>query len=356
MKESSLPLFTCPRPNGGGGCGGALVLRSTPALPITRGCPADEIREGLLHCITCGQEHPVLSGVAILTPHPDDYLRRYYHSLRRDLARYGALSDSADVWLTRYHTPHRRKQDYGADFRFSQQFEDAWDVARAAADDPPTLYGPFAEWLAQVRGQSPYAVLSRWAAQQTAPRRLALDTGCGAGGLASRVTPLYQTLIGVDLSFLAILLARKALLHSPAAERSYLLTRWRGDTVERPLPVRNCPGAEFVVADCTALPFPVGLFDAVFSSNVIDIASMDDCLDEAVRTLDPAGSLFLTDPFYFRDGEAPREDPRRALRAALNARCLEVREEQDGVPWAWSIYDRHWRVYFNYCCVAQRTR
>jgi hypothetical protein len=30
-----------------------------------------------------------------------------------------------------------------------------------------------------------------------------------------------------------------------------------------------------------------------------------------------------------------------------------VEAERDGVPWAWFTYDRHWRLYFNYCAAAR---
>src|SRR5207248_422650 len=96
------------------------------------------------------------------------------------------------------------------------------------------------------------------------------------------------------------------------------------------------------------------LFDAVFSSNVIDIAGLEPPLDEAARLLRPGGVLLLSDPFYFRDGAAPPGEPRAAVRAALQHRGLSVEREQDAVPWAWATYDRHWRLYFNYCLAARR--
>src|SRR5207247_89664 len=80
------------------------------------------------------------------------------------------------------------------------------------------------------------------------------------------------------------------------------------------------------------------LFDAVSSSNVIDIAGLEAPLDEAARILRPGGTLLLSDPFYFRDGEAPPGEPRAAVRAALQARGLRVERELDGVPWAWATY------------------
>jgi SAM-dependent methyltransferase len=119
--------------------------------------------------------------------------------------------------------------------------------------------------------------------------------------------------------------------------------------------VPQVEGAECVVGDCAAPPFPDGLFDAVLSCNIIDIVGMEGPLDAAARMLRPGGVLALSDPFYFKEGQAPPGDPRNAVRAALTARGLRVEQERDGVPWAWATYDRHWRLYFNYCLAARKS-
>lgn len=355
MKQSVLPLMACPAPARGGACGGPLSAggRSGPD-PVTVPGDPDELREGALLCGACGTEFPVLSGVAILVPDPGLYVRTYRGALLRDLDRHGTLSPGARAWLSRRGKPPGGEEDYGADFRFSQQFEDPWTIARAMADPPADLYGPFAGWLEQASGHGPYDVLAGWARELAREPHLLLDAGCGGGGLVGRLAGRFGASFGVDLSFLAILLARRVLLHQPEPEGSYLLSLRCGEEVERPLVFPRAERAEFVVGDCRALPFPPGLFDAVCSSNVIDIAGLEPSLDEAERVLRPGGVFLLSDPFYFREGEAPKGEPRAAVRAALEARALGVEREQDGVPWAWATYDRHWRLYFNYCSAARK--
>jgi SAM-dependent methyltransferase len=314
--------------------------------------------EGVLRCARCGTVYPILSGVAVLVPEPDDYLRRHHNALHRDLSRHGRLSPEVERWLCAHAGAKAGKDDYGADFRFSQQFERPALVAEAMTEGrgggPSELYGPFLDWLREHASETPYDVIARWANDGTRSHRLLLDIGCGAGGLLARVAPHYVTSIGIDLSFLCVLLARKALLHSPAGERSYLLPQHRGNEIERPLPLQRLSNVEAVVADGTALPFPSTLFDTVCSSNLIDIAPMDATLDEGVRVLADDGMFLLTDPFYFRDGQVPEGEPKTVLRDAFGRRGLEVAGEQDGVPWVWGIYDRHWRIYFNYCVAARR--
>lgn len=355
MHLTALPLLACPAPITGGACHGALALASLTGLP--QAAAADdplEILEGGLCCSRCGAEYPILSGVAILVPAPDDYVRRYHRSLQRDLARHGALSPQGKAWLAR-RGGRGDQDDYGADFRFSQQFEEPWDVARAMVEETEAVYGGFAQWLESVQGQNPYSVLAEWAERCVPQRSLALDAGCGGGGLVARLAEKYRLAFGIDRSFLAILLARRTVLHRPEAERTYFLATRRGQEVLRPLRVSAAPNAEFVVADCTVLPFASGLFDAVCSTNIIDIVSIDAPIRDASRVIRPGGWLLLSDPFFFRDGEAPPGDPREAVRAAFDRCGLAVQEERDGVPWAWVTYDRHWRLYFNWCAAAQKS-
>lgn len=354
MQSAALPLLACPAPRDKGQCGGMFELGAAAGLPLRHAVrDTAEVQEGALRCRGCGTEFPVLSGVALLVPRPDRYVRRYHDALRRDLARHGELSPAVDAWLARRGRDSHQK-DYGADFRFSQQFEEPADVARALTPEPDALYGGYAGWLRSLRGVNPYNVLSAWAGSLAPGRALALDAGCGGGGLVARLAPQFQAVFGVDLSFLAVLLARRAVLHRPEAERAYRLPVRRGLEVERLLAVPRAENAELVVGDCAALPFAPGLFDAVCSSNIIDIAGIEGPLRAAAAALRPEGLLLLSDPFFFREGEAPEGHPVTALHTVLDTLELRVEQVRDGVPWAWATYDRHWRVYFNYCLAARR--
>lgn len=354
MKLSVLPFLACPGASGHGVCSGPLTVGPAMGLEVRQQEADGELLEGGLVCNRCGTEYPVLSGVAILVPKPDAYLRSYHRSVTRDLERHGNASPALKTWLARRYGRRVAKGDYGADFRFSQQFETPWSAAQAMVGDPGSLYGPFAEWLRSVEGQDPYAVLATWSRELSKLRGLLLDAGCGGGGLLARAAPAFQASFGIDYSFLAVLLARRAVLHRPEPERSYFLTVKCGQEVERPLQVPPVPSAECVVGDCTAPPFPNGLFDAVLSCNIIDIVGLEGPLDAAARMLRPGGLLALSDPFYFKEGQAPPGDPREAVRSALSTRGLRIEQEQDGIPWAWATYDRHWRLYFNYCLAARK--
>jgi SAM-dependent methyltransferase len=352
MKLSALPLLACPAPGSRttAACGGPLALEPGRALP-PRYAEGDgqELLEGTLRCSGCRTLFPVVGGVAILWPRPQDYIAKYHRSLTRDLERYGSPSPAARQWLKRQRRA-LRTEEYGADFRFSQQFEAPGEVARAMREDADAFYGAFAEWVRTA--PTPYDTLAGWA--RAAPRRqLVLDAGCGGGGLLARIADAFAGAFGVDLSFLAVLLARRVLLHRPERERTYLLSTRCGTEVERPVAAQPAPNAEFVVGDCAAPPFAAGLFDVVCSSNVVDIAGFDVTLDAAARALAPGGRLVLSDPFFFRAGEQPEGEPVAALRDGLRRRGLRIEEEVPSVPWVWATYDRHWRVYFSYCVAAR---
>jgi SAM-dependent methyltransferase/uncharacterized protein YbaR (Trm112 family) len=358
VRQSTLPLFACPTKVPGSvkrTCGGSLGVADSPALPALRfGEDPDEIREGLLFCHSCKAEYPILSGVGFLVPDPFGYLRRYHASVVRDLDRHGELSEAGRSWLQKRKGRVAGKDDYGADFRFSQQFEEPAVVARALNPEAEALYGGFLKWLEEAAGHGPYDVLAEWAGEHVKQRRLALDAGCGGGGLVSRLATRFGTVFGLDWSFLAIVLARRSVLHLPAPERTYMLRNRCGEESPRPLHLSRAANAEFVVGDAAWPPFPVGLFDAVTSCNVVDIAGVDAPMDAAARMLAPGGWLFVADPYFFKEGEAPEGEPREVLRRALTSRGLQLRAERDGVPWAWATYDRHWRLYFSHCLAAQK--
>jgi SAM-dependent methyltransferase len=352
MKLSVLPFLACPASSRGKLCAGALTVSSALPFPERRAeGNADELLEGVLACSRCRTAFPILSGVAVLTPDPEDYLRRFYPSVLRDLKRYGALSGDAQRWLERRPGRNPGTEEYGADFRFSQQFERPADVAEAMTEDPQRLYGSFLHSFGEA---GPYDVLAAWAAELPGERHLALDAGCGGGGLVARLARSASHAFGIDLSLLGVLLARRVMLHQPAGERSYLLNVRRGLEVERPLPGPFSPNTEFFVADCCALPFPDGLFDLVTSCNVIDIVGVEGPLNEVARLTRSGGRALVSAPFFWQEGKAPEGEPVGVLQKALAERGLRLEAERDGVPWAWATYDRHWRVYFNYCAAARK--
>src|SRR5689334_6023636 len=96
MKASIAPLLECPAFLSVSRCGGMLAPQPLEGLPLrTARDDPDELIEAALRCGTCGATYPVLSGVAVLTPDPEMYLRRYRDAVARDIGRHGEWSEGA---------------------------------------------------------------------------------------------------------------------------------------------------------------------------------------------------------------------------------------------------------------------
>jgi SAM-dependent methyltransferase len=95
-----------------------------------------------------------------------------------------------------------------------------------------------------------------------------LDLGCGDGGIATLVIPPTCLLTGVDLSPEDL-----ALAHATGRYEN------------------------LVACDASAIPFPDGSFDMVFSNSVLEhIPNLDGVLSEAARLLKSGGELVITVP------------------------------------------------------------
>jgi SAM-dependent methyltransferase len=95
-----------------------------------------------------------------------------------------------------------------------------------------------------------------------------LDLGCGDGGIGALVIPPACPMTGIDLSPEDLALAR--------ATGRY---------------------EELVACDASAIPFPDGSFDMVFSNSVLEhIPHLDGVLSEAARLLRSGGELVITVP------------------------------------------------------------
>ena len=342
MRPACLPLLVCPRP----GCQGTLALDSQPLESVS--ASSGDIVEGGGRCQRCDALYPIVSGVLLATPDPEAYLREWGAHVAQSASEYGVLSDAA-----REYVQERAEGDGPtqppADFRLGQQYDTA--PALAEALEMP-LDNALRAWLAT--RASPADLLTAWAEELCPSGGMAIDLGCGAGGLLYRLAPGFEAAFGLDLSFLGILLARRIALGETEPLRSYAFRARAGREVIRPLPTERRPGAEFLVGDATAPPFPDGLFDCVIAANLIDATPMPAVLESAARLLRQGGVLLLTDPFNFRDEDWPHGErhPREVVKELLAELHLKVIREADGAPWIWAVNERHLRLWFNWCAAA----
>ena len=359
MRVSYLKHLSCPtsRPKRMGRCGGKLTIEAgeIPLRPAED--DLDELLEGNVVCEGCGAWYPVLGGVLVLVPKPKLYLGARFSSMMAFAGLHAALSEDARRWLLDQHfdlyeVP--KKQDT-VDSNAALHYERVSDLM---AETP--LPASFRAFLDEWDGKTPYDILAEMGRRlQEVPEkgfhadnnRLALDAGCGAGGLVYRLAESYETVFGVDLSFSSVLLGRSILLHRPQPYDQHFIRTERDAFVPRELDHARRPNVELVVADCTILPFHDESANAVASANVVDIVHPHTPLREAARVIQTGGLLLFTDPFKIAAGtfSSTSREPLEDARGYLASMGLHPAEERDFVPWIWYRFRRQVQIYFNYC-------
>ena len=222
-------------------------------------CRADlDDRPAGLRCTGCQHEFPVVCGIPDLRVHPDPYIDAEADRAKGRLlaARFEDLSFAELVTfyysITPAVPPHHAR-------RFTAGVLAA--PGRAAAS--------LAEWEAQVP-----------AAERGTAAAL-LEVGCGTAPLFVAARRRFGLLVGVDVAFRWLVVAKKRL--AEAGVDAVLL----------------CASAE-------ALPLRDGLFDRVVADSVLEVVrDQEQTLAECHRVLRPGGALFVTTPNRYSLGPDP---------------------------------------------------
>ena len=150
--------------------------------------------------------------------------------------------------------------------------EEAIRVHRRGLKDNQAYYDEFSDWYEKERHHGYHAFLDESAAKLVRPYaegKRVLEVGCGTGLVQERVAGFTDDAYGIDLS------------HGMLRQ-----TRRRGLRAAQ--------------ATATALPFPDGFFDTVYSFKVLaHVQDIDLALREMARVTRPGGHLMLE--FYNRD-------------------------------------------------------
>ncbi|MEX0790450.1 MAG: hypothetical protein WD178_06700, partial [Actinomycetota bacterium] len=213
MRTKSLNWLVCPS----SGCGGA--LSPSPSFkPIYIDPTGQELTEAVLSCRTCGDEYPVILGVALLEIDLGAYLGAFWDEI-----------EACGAELSGVEISRAMRSYLGIASSFTGQPGPAtpspdlqWTTSPylQAHFYPGSLTGYLAGWWRDaVDGHrtgkiDPYTWLMAAARERTAGRSggLAVDVGCSVGRGAAELASLYDYSVGVDRSFRAILAARRHLL------------------------------------------------------------------------------------------------------------------------------------------------
>jgi SAM-dependent methyltransferase len=138
-----------------------------------------------------------------------------------------------------------------------------------------------------------------WARLISASTGFSLDAGCAVGRLGFELTEKSDFVVGLDLSKTFIRaardLARERRLTLELPQEGLLVLERHFAAPES----WRCDRVEFIVGDAQALPFPVGLFSAVASLNLLDkVPEPMKHLEELNRVARKGGSqILVSDPF-----------------------------------------------------------
>ena len=221
--ESFLPVLACPR------CQGSLALNA-----------------GAFACAACGHTYPIVYGIPDFRPREPQSI--YYD----DAAEHAALAEAFD--------------------RLS--YVEIEDMAFGRAESFQAAYRRAAEQ----RGDDHWAEAERLAGgSPSAKRGLALDVGCGPGGNLVALAKRFDRVVGLDVNFQLLLLAKKRLAEQGLANKTLV-----------------------IAASATQLPFRAGVFDYATAMNVIEhVEDQPGTLAEIHRALADGGALFFDSPNRF---------------------------------------------------------
>jgi SAM-dependent methyltransferase/uncharacterized protein YbaR (Trm112 family) len=326
-------------------CGlGSLKLRQTLRLA------GDDILEGLIECDHAGCRHlyPIIDGIPILVRD----LRRMVSEQTLGIMARGDLPETLLGLIGECCGP-------GSPFDSLRQHISTYTFSHWGDLDP-------LESLNGAAGRSATQILDRGLdrlAQSGSVAGPVLDLGCSVGRttfrLGQRLGPQAGPVLGVDLNFAMLRIAREAAVHG----RVRYPRRVGGMVYEpREFSVPVTSGAlEFWCADALSLPFKPGSFELVVSMNLLDCVSAPrDHLASIHDLLCPRGRALLATPFDWSPaatapeawigGHSPYDAHQgrgeRVIRSLLSGEHpasiggLRLIEEIDSLPWVVRLHDR----------------
>ncbi len=276
---------------------------------------------------------PDVAGIPVLVPDAETFVMRH-----------GPRGACDTAWTTIPHEP------------LPVDAPDPLTPHLAPAEWPASLRPPgvFGRWLSEVGGRCPDSICSDWG-DAFAPEGLALDAGCGVGGMARRMAALGRRVQAFDRSPSAVVLARALLdgrlstIDVPGARRSAVQVTW-------PHPPVASGQVVWAIADVLQPPVAPESIAWVHLGNVLDMvsASPAEVIDAVAPCIASGGVLTLSTPYDEDAVPLPHaEAPSDRLHEALDSLGFHVIAEERAVPWVVRQYDRGYRVLLTDCLAAR---
>lgn len=302
----------------------------------------DDIREGNLFCCNCSRSYEITEGVAVF-PTPQGQTKYDQRAV-------------AEIYV---QTQYRDVLAKSEELRGSLKSNDAtgFFIEPKTGDEshPSSNY---------------YLELAGLPGERVTGESVVIDIGCSVGRLSRELARKAKLVIGVDLSFTQVKIARELLL-TGVTSISLSPCRVSGSTVEdEEVSVRledeSASNVEFIVADAALLPFRDGAFDAICASAVIQRVPDAENFILNVKRLSHDGTLLLiTSPFDWNDKYSPKESwlgfrafgtsegtSENALKELLQRHQFRFLKERN-IPWTTLSDRRHHSVWSVYSCIFE---
>jgi SAM-dependent methyltransferase/uncharacterized protein YbaR (Trm112 family) len=353
-----LDRLVCPQPSAGSQCGGFMLLsESAVKIKISRH-QKDEILEGVLVCKKCDSTFPIICGVLLLIPELRSYLAEQYSNIVTATIPYGMSSEMRDY----LHATGAHLHSPGATFT-------SWDSPAGLSAYIGAHYdSDFIEtWLARMLrlpagAATFYDRLVQIAEPALSSRGLFVDIGCNVGGLSWRLAERGHFVYGMDLSYKAVLTARRILKCHPDRLCSYPVfsvgTSYRNRTLTIPKTYDNL---EFFVGSAAFMPFKPGSIDLAACLNMLELVREPSLLvDEIIKLLKSDGHLLVVDPYNWRPDRTPMDqwlgvgaDSSAAVQKLLSRQC-EIICHDPGLLWILRYYERYYQLWSTDCFLARK--
>jgi SAM-dependent methyltransferase len=180
--------------------------------------------------------------------------------------------------------------------------------------------------------------------------------------MAYRLAPLYDLVLGVDLSFTTVLTARRIVLHAPVALDRYRVQLEEGIwSAPLPLQIQVQSNVDFLVASVSSLPFASGMAACATAMNVVDTLPDPRALfREVSRALAADGAFVLSSPYAWAGSlaSAARKEgggtSEGFVDQALRDHALVPERSEPALPWLLRYHSRYWNLYLCHCVESVR--
>ena len=247
MKEFSLDYLRC------------IKCDSCLSLDIFK--KGKEIEEGLLECVKCKTQYPIIEKIPIIW---DDFSN--YLSCRRKLG--GTLVNSVSIKMKTFLKNSLKPNIKNIEDR--SDLEEKW--TRIYQNSKKSRF---------------YSTIKKELSLLT-PSKLALEYGCSIGFMSSFLADSSQTVFGVDRSFSAIKIAKR----------------------------ETKDNLDFFVADSLSPIFGKNNFNLILALNILELVEPSDLLKQISNQI-KKGFLIISDPYDNDRGKSSVKNP-------LNENSLRV--------------------------------